>query len=158
MRLVAGPLVGGSSVNEKDSPILFLEPGITISNVIIGSPAAKGIWCKGSCTLQNVWWESVGTHAANFGVDPLYWSNTGNKYIIEGGGVQNAVEKAYQGTNDYSGGSGTGPKPTPTESITVGSPLNGTTCKDPSANRYYQLTNVILRMFVNIKIFNLNAV
>uniref|UniRef100_A0A915EIM0 pectate lyase n=1 Tax=Ditylenchus dipsaci TaxID=166011 RepID=A0A915EIM0_9BILA len=113
MRLVAGPKVGGSSINEKDSPILFLEPGITISNVIIGKPGAKGIWCKGSCTLQNVC-QSL-----------LLWLCNSKQisYICE----------AYKGTYDYSEISGTGPKPVLSEGIPVGYPLNGTTCKDPSA-------------------------
>uniref|UniRef100_A0A915DFD8 Probable pectate lyase F n=1 Tax=Ditylenchus dipsaci TaxID=166011 RepID=A0A915DFD8_9BILA len=95
IRLVAGKGVGGTSVNENDQPILMLEPGVTISNLIIGSPAAKGIWCKGSCTLQNVWWESVGTHAAGFGTHPQYWANVNNKYIVQGGGARNAADKMF---------------------------------------------------------------
>uniref|UniRef100_A0A915DH45 Probable pectate lyase F n=1 Tax=Ditylenchus dipsaci TaxID=166011 RepID=A0A915DH45_9BILA len=94
-RLTAGSKVGGSSINENDQPILILEPGVTVSNLIIGNPASKGIWCKGSCTLKNVWWEAVGTHAAGLGTDSKYWANTGNKYIIQGGGVQNAADKVF---------------------------------------------------------------
>uniref|UniRef100_A0A915E9I4 Solute carrier family 40 member n=1 Tax=Ditylenchus dipsaci TaxID=166011 RepID=A0A915E9I4_9BILA len=94
-RLSAGPAVGGTTVNEKDQPILTLEPGVTVSNLIIGSPGAKGIWCKGSCTLKNVWWEKVGTHAAGFGTDPKSWANAGNKYVVDGGGAQDAPDKIF---------------------------------------------------------------
>uniref|UniRef100_A0A915DMN1 Probable pectate lyase F n=1 Tax=Ditylenchus dipsaci TaxID=166011 RepID=A0A915DMN1_9BILA len=75
VRLVAGKGVGGSTVNENDQPILLLEPGVTVSN--------------------NVWWESVGTHAAGFGTDTQYWANVNNKYTVQGGGAQNAADKMF---------------------------------------------------------------
>ena len=39
------------SVNGKN--IIEIEDGGSISNLIIDDPA-KGIWCKGSCTLTNI--------------------------------------------------------------------------------------------------------
>nr|QIC04077.1 pectate lyase 2 [Radopholus similis] len=95
MRFVAGPKVGGTTENEKDSPILLLSPGVTVSNVIIGSPAAKGIWCQGSCTLKNVWWEAVATHAGNLGSSSSQNSSPANKYVIQGGRAQNAADKVF---------------------------------------------------------------
>uniref|UniRef100_A0A915CRE9 Probable pectate lyase F n=1 Tax=Ditylenchus dipsaci TaxID=166011 RepID=A0A915CRE9_9BILA len=92
-RLTAGPKVGGSGVNLNDQAILILEPGVTVSNLIIGKPGAKGIDCKGSCTLKNV--EGVGTHAAGFGTDAKYWSNSKNAYRVEGGGALDAVQKVF---------------------------------------------------------------
>uniref|UniRef100_A0A915E7W1 Probable pectate lyase F n=1 Tax=Ditylenchus dipsaci TaxID=166011 RepID=A0A915E7W1_9BILA len=94
-RLTAGPNVGGATVNEHDKPMLMLEPGVTLSNCIFGKPAAKGVWCKGSCTLKNCWWEDVGTHAAGFGTDPKYWADPKNTYTVIGGGAANAEEKVF---------------------------------------------------------------
>jgi hypothetical protein len=33
--------------------IIIVADGGTVKNLILGCPA-KGIWCKGSCTLENV--------------------------------------------------------------------------------------------------------
>lgn len=43
---------------EKDA-IFILEAGATLSNVIIGPNQAEGVHCKGTCTLNNVWWLDV---------------------------------------------------------------------------------------------------
>ena len=39
--------------------IFILEDGATLSNVIIGPNQAEGVHCKGTCTINNVWWEDV---------------------------------------------------------------------------------------------------
>ena len=39
--------------------IFILENGATLSNVIIGPNQAEGVHCKGTCTLNNVWWLDV---------------------------------------------------------------------------------------------------
>ncbi len=50
--------------------------------MIIGAPAADGVHCKGSCTLQNVWWEEVGEDAAT-----VRGSSSSNVYTVSGGGA-----------------------------------------------------------------------
>src|SRR5262245_37274753 len=55
----AGPL-GTATQNENQDPLLKIANGATLQNLIIGSPAADGIHCDGTCTLKNVWWEDVG--------------------------------------------------------------------------------------------------
>jgi hypothetical protein len=62
-----------------------------LKNVIIGSPAADGIHCLGSCTLQNVWWEDVGEDAATF-----LGSSSSNVYTVSGGGAKEASDKVFQ--------------------------------------------------------------
>ena len=52
--------LGGSGQEEGQDPLFELADGATLKNVIIGAPAADGVHCKGTCTLQNVWWEDVG--------------------------------------------------------------------------------------------------
>ncbi|KAF4443440.1 pectate lyase [Fusarium acutatum] len=39
--------------------MLILEDGATLRNVIIGPGQAEGVHCKGTCTLENVWFEGV---------------------------------------------------------------------------------------------------
>lgn len=39
--------------------MFILENGATLSNVIIGAGQAEGVHCKGTCTLNNVWWADV---------------------------------------------------------------------------------------------------
>lgn len=43
---------------EKDA-MFILENGATLSNVLIGPNQAEGVHCKGTCTLNNVWWLDV---------------------------------------------------------------------------------------------------
>ncbi len=54
VRYKAGGAMGDGGQSESQKPIFELADGATIKNVIIGSPAADGIHCKGSCTLVNV--------------------------------------------------------------------------------------------------------
>lgn len=49
---------GQSETGEKDA-MFILESGATLSNVIIGPNQAEGVHCKGTCTLNNVWWLDV---------------------------------------------------------------------------------------------------
>ncbi|MGR3935527.1 pectate lyase [Streptomyces sp. BRA346] len=80
----------GSDNQGEDQPALFeLADGATLKNVIIGAPAADGVHCKGSCTLQNVWWEDVGEDAATF-------RGTGKTYNVIGGGARKAEDKIFQ--------------------------------------------------------------
>ena len=83
--------LGSGSQDEDQGPILELAPGAVLKNVIIGSPAADGIHCLGSCTLQNVWWEDVGEDAATF-----LGSSSSNVYTVTGGGAKEASDKVFQ--------------------------------------------------------------
>ncbi|MEU1853093.1 pectate lyase [Streptomyces sp. NPDC019990] len=94
--------LGGDSQDEGQAPLFVLADGATLKNVIIGAPAADGVHCKGSCTLQNVWWLDVGEDAASFkGRSPSA------VYTVIGGGAKNAEDKVLQfngaGTLNVSG-------------------------------------------------------
>jgi pectate lyase len=82
----------GSSGQDEGQPAMFeLANGATLKNVIIGAPAADGIHCKGSCTLENVWWEDVGEDAAT-----LEGSNASQVMTITCGGAKHASDKVFQ--------------------------------------------------------------
>ncbi|MEV7422650.1 MULTISPECIES: pectate lyase [unclassified Streptomyces] len=81
--------LGTGGQNEDQDPIFKLADGTTLKNVIIGAPAADGIHCSGSCTLQNVWWEDVGEDAATF-------RGTGKTFTVTGGGARKAEDKIFQ--------------------------------------------------------------
>ncbi|NEC88849.1 pectate lyase [Streptomyces sp. SID12501] len=83
--------LGSDNQDEDQGPILELAAGAVLKNVIIGAPAADGIHCKGSCTLQNVWWEDVGEDAATF-----RGSSSSNVYTVSGGGAKEASDKVFQ--------------------------------------------------------------
>ncbi|MBX9394635.1 pectate lyase [Streptomyces sp. TRM72054] len=82
--------LGSGNQDEGQGPILELAPGAVLKNVILGAPAADGIHCKGSCTLQNVWWEDVGEDAATFR------GNSSATYHVIGGGAKKAADKVFQ--------------------------------------------------------------
>jgi hypothetical protein len=90
-RLYGSGDLGTGGQSENQDPILDLAPGAVLKNVIIGAPAADGIHCEGSCTLQNVWWEDVGEDAATF-----RGSSPSNVYTITGGGAKEASDKVFQ--------------------------------------------------------------
>ncbi|MGA4845650.1 pectate lyase [Streptomyces sp. G5(2025)] len=83
--------LGGDGQDEGQDPIFKLKDGATLKNVIIGAPAADGIHCMGSCTLQNVWWEDVGEDAATF-----KGTSAGSTYAVQGGGARKADDKVFQ--------------------------------------------------------------
>ncbi|WP_344542615.1 pectate lyase [Streptomyces levis] len=94
--------LGGDSQDEGQDPLFELADGAVLKNVVIGTPAADGVHCKGSCTLQNVWWLDVGEDAASFkGKSPSA------VYQVIGGGARNADDKVLQfngaGTLNVSG-------------------------------------------------------
>ena len=90
-RLYGSGDLGTGGQSENQDPILELAPGAVLKNVIIGAPAADGIHCLGSCTLQNVWWEDVGEDAATF-----LGSSSSNVYTVSGGGAKEASDKVFQ--------------------------------------------------------------
>ncbi len=83
--------LGGSGQEEGQDPIFELADGAVLKNVVIGSPAADGVHCKGSCTLQNVWWLDVGEDAATF-----KGKSASAVYTVYGGGAKNADDKVLQ--------------------------------------------------------------
>ncbi|MCX5563244.1 pectate lyase [Streptomyces sp. NBC_00038] len=91
LRLYGTGDLGSGSQDEDQGPILQLAAGTVLKNVIIGAPAADGIHCLGSCTLQNVWWEDVGEDAATF-----RGSSSSNVYTVSGGGAKEASDKVFQ--------------------------------------------------------------
>ncbi|WP_055628651.1 pectate lyase [Streptomyces hirsutus] len=83
--------LGSGSQDEDQGPILELADGAVLKNVILGAPAADGVHCKGSCTLQNVWWEDVGEDAATF-----KGKSSSSVYTVSGGGAKEASDKVFQ--------------------------------------------------------------
>ncbi|MFD5228336.1 pectate lyase [Streptomyces qaidamensis] len=94
--------LGNDNQDEGQDPLFELADGATLKNVIIGTPAADGVHCKGTCTLQNVWWLDVGEDAASF-----KGKSSSAVYTVIGGGAKNADDKVLQfngaGTLNVSG-------------------------------------------------------
>ncbi len=83
--------LGGAGQDENQGPIFELADGAVLKNVVLGAPAADGVHCLGSCTLQNVWWEDVGEDAATF-----KGKSASATYLVSGGGARNADDKVFQ--------------------------------------------------------------
>ncbi len=86
-----GDGLGTGEQGEDQKPLFELADGATLSNVIIGAPAADGIHCLGSCTLTNVWWEDVGEDAAT-----LKGSKASQTMRVDCGGAKHASDKVFQ--------------------------------------------------------------
>jgi pectate lyase len=83
--------LGGTGQGEGQDPLFLVKAGGSLKNVILGSPAADGVHCEGSCTIENVWWEDVGEDAIT-----LEGSSSSNVYRITGGGARKATDKVIQ--------------------------------------------------------------
>ncbi|MFD7709973.1 pectate lyase [Streptomyces sp. NPDC059785] len=83
--------LGDGGQDEGQDPIFELADGAVLKNVIIGTPGADGVHCKGSCTLQNVWWLDVGEDAASF-----KGTSSSATYTVTGGGAKAASDKVFQ--------------------------------------------------------------
>ncbi|KAK6538615.1 hypothetical protein TWF694_010193 [Orbilia ellipsospora] len=77
-----------SETGEEDA-MFILEAGATIKNVLIGPNQAEGIHCRGTCTIQNVWWLDVCEDALTL------LQASGTSYVI-GGGALHAADKIVQ--------------------------------------------------------------
>jgi pectate lyase len=86
----AGDLGDGGS-DEDQAPLFELTDGATMSNVVIGAPAADGVHCTGSCTLRNVWWLDVGEDAATFD-----GTSAAQTMSVIGGGARHAADIVFQ--------------------------------------------------------------
>ncbi|KAI1264595.1 pectate lyase [Xylariaceae sp. FL1019] len=73
----------------EDDAMFVLEDGATLSNVIIGPNQAEGVHCRGTCTLNNVWWSDVCEDALTLLQD------SGTSYV-NGGGAFKADDKIIQ--------------------------------------------------------------
>jgi len=92
MKRFTGSGALGSSGQTEGQPAMFqISNGGTLTNVIIGNPAADGVHCSGSCTLKNVWWEDVGEDAAT-----LLGSSSSQVMTIDTGGAKGASDKVFQ--------------------------------------------------------------
>tara|TARA_R110002003_G_scaffold171_20_gene14081 strand:- start:4814 stop:5152 length:339 start_codon:yes stop_codon:yes gene_type:complete len=85
----------GQTEGDEGGAVFVLEEGATLRNVIIGKDQAEGVHCRGSCRIENVWWDDVCEDAATF-------KGTGTRYVI-GGGAKEASDKVFQhnGTHFY---------------------------------------------------------
>ncbi|MGQ4335969.1 pectate lyase [Streptomyces hayashii] len=81
----------GNGGEEGRGPLFELADGAVLKNVIIGSPAADGVRCLGSCTLENVFWEDVGEDAATF-----LGASAHATYLVSGGGATRAADKVFR--------------------------------------------------------------
>jgi pectate lyase len=90
-RFYGSGALGGDGQDEGQDPIFKLADGAVLKNVILGTPAADGVHCTGSCTLQNVWWEDVGEDAATF-----KGKSASAVYTVTGGGARKAADKVFQ--------------------------------------------------------------
>ena len=90
-RFVGTGALGNSGQTEGQDPLFEIANGGTLTNVILGNPAADGVHCGGSCTLRNVWWEDVGEDAAT-----LRGSSSSQTMTIDTGGAKGASDKVFQ--------------------------------------------------------------
>jgi cell division septation protein DedD len=91
VRFIGGAALGDGGQDEGQDPMFQLADGATLANVIIGTPAADGVHCLGTCTLRNVWWQDVGEDAATFKGTAASQTMT-----IDGGGARHASDKTFQ--------------------------------------------------------------
>ena len=87
-RFVAGSGVGNGSQDEGQKPVFKLESGATLSNVVLGNPAADGIHCHGDATLRNITWEDIGEDAMTI--------KEKGTVTLDGGSAKNGEDKVFQ--------------------------------------------------------------
>ncbi|KAF8711965.1 Pectate lyase, partial [Rhizoctonia solani] len=83
-----GACSGQKEGGDKDA-VFLLENGATLKNVVIGADQAEGVHCKGSCTIENVWFEDVCE-------DAITIRQTSGTTTIRGGGAKGASDKVVQ--------------------------------------------------------------
>jgi hypothetical protein len=90
-RFIGTGNLGSTSQGEGQDPLFIVKAGGSLKNVILGAPAADGVHCEGSCTIENVWWEDVGEDAIT-----LLGSSSSNVYRISNSGARKAADKVIQ--------------------------------------------------------------
>ena len=96
-RYIGSGDLGDGGQSEGQDALFNLANGATLVNVTLGSPAADGVHCAGSCTLRNVTWQDVGEDAATF-------RGTNATVLVDGGSAASASDKVFQ-DNRGAGGS-----------------------------------------------------
>ncbi|MFI5938193.1 pectate lyase [Actinoplanes sp. NPDC051494] len=96
-RFIGGGDLGDGGQAEGQDALFELADGATLTDVVLGSPAADGVHCAGSCTLRDVTWEDVGEDAATF-------RGSNATVLIEGGSAASGTDKVFQ-DNRTAGGS-----------------------------------------------------
>lgn len=83
-------LLDDCSAGDQDStdPLIEVENGGTVRNVIMGSRVGDGIHCLGSCTIENVWFPYV--------CDDAISALGGGTVNIKNSGFKNARDKTIQ--------------------------------------------------------------
>jgi hypothetical protein len=94
---IGGGELGDGGQSEGQDALFELADGATLANVTLGSPAADGVHCSGSCTLKNVSWQDVGEDAATF-------RGENATVLIDGGSADHGADKVFQ-DNRGAGGS-----------------------------------------------------
>ncbi|KAL4892386.1 putative pectate lyase G [Aspergillus ambiguus] len=79
----------GQDEGGEDDTVFIVQEGGTLKNAIIGTDQIEGVYCLGSCTIENVWWEKVCE-------DALSLKEGDGTFNIIGGGAQGAEDKVIQ--------------------------------------------------------------
>ncbi|KAG8911781.1 hypothetical protein FRC01_005525 [Tulasnella sp. 417] len=87
---ISGSCQEQTETGEADA-VFILQAGATIQNVIIGANQAEGIYCRGPCTVKNVWWADVCEDAIT-----IKQTGAGDISYIIGGGAFHAEDKVVQ--------------------------------------------------------------
>jgi len=87
-RYVAGSALGDGSQDENQMPVFKLEAGATLTNVVLGNPAADGVHCHGDATLKNIVWEDIGEDAMTI--------KEKGTVVLDGGSAKNGDDKVFQ--------------------------------------------------------------
>ncbi|MDX3314378.1 pectate lyase [Streptomyces sp. ME08-AFT2] len=90
-RFTGAGALGGGGRQAGRGPLFELADGAVLKNVILGAPAADGVRCLGSCTLENVFWEDVGEGAAAF-----LGRSADAVYTVSGGGAADAAGTVFR--------------------------------------------------------------
>ncbi|KAL3106406.1 hypothetical protein niasHT_018492 [Heterodera trifolii] len=105
-------LLGGGECNMQNEKLKYmfkLADGVTIENAILDTPGMS-IFCRGSCTLKNIYYKRLCFHAAGFEYDDLNQEHT---YTVIGGAGMGSPDKYFtqsgKGKSHISGFCGDGP-------------------------------------------------
>lgn len=81
------PCQGQLELGGEDA-VFVLGEAATLRNVIIGANQSQGVYCLGSCKIENVWWEAVCEDA----LTSWGWGDV----TVFGGGARDANDKVVQ--------------------------------------------------------------
>ncbi|TDH68758.1 hypothetical protein CCR75_000147 [Bremia lactucae] len=82
----------GQKESGWQTAVFVLEPGATLTNVIIGKDQMEGVHCEhNECTLVNVWWDDVCEDALS-----IKGGSDSSVTKVIGGGARSAEDKIIQ--------------------------------------------------------------